>query len=415
MKIKKILKKANKLIPGGNSFLSKNPKRFDTDKWPSYFSKSDGCKVWDVKNKMYFDFSLMGVGTNILGYRNKKVDLAVTKVIQKGNMTTLNCPEEVEFADLILKVHPWAQMAKFSRTGAEADAIALRLARAYNKKNKTIICGYHGWHDWYLSAKFLKSNHLETHLFPELKVEGVPKILKGNTYSVIYNDMNALNKIVKKDKDISAIIMEVERDKKPKKQYLKSVRKLCNDNKICLIFDECTSGFRETFGGIHLKYGVNPDIATFGKAIGNGYSLTAIIGKKKFMIKAKDTFISSTFWSERIGYAAAIATLKEMKRVKSWKKIKQKGKYIKNSLFKIAKKNDLSINFFGLDSLIRFEIDGLGKLNYKRIIIEEMLKKNFLATQLIYVSLAHSKKLIDLYIKSMDHVFKKISMKSKKK
>ena len=415
MNIKNFWNKANKLIPGGNSFLSKNPSRFSSNKWPTYFSKSNGCIVWDLNNKKYYDFSLMGVGTNILGYNNKKVDSAVTQVIQKGNMTTLNCTEEVEFADLILKIHPWAQMAKFARTGAEADAIALRLARAYNKKNKTIICGYHGWQDWYLSAKFLKSNHMDTHLFPDLKIEGVPKILKGNTYSVIYNDIDTLKRIIKKDNDISAIIMEVERDKKPKSDYLKNVRKLCDDNKICLIFDECTSGFRETYGGIHLKYGVNPDIATFGKAIGNGYSLTAIIGKKKFMIKARDTFISSTFWSERIGYAAAIATLKEMKKIKSWIQIKHKGKYIKKSLSNIAKKNNLSINFFGLDSLIRFELNGLGKLNYKKIITEEMLKKNFLANQLIYVSVAHSKKLIDLYIESMNYVFKKISNKSKKK
>ena len=413
MNIKKYWIKANKLIPSGNNFLSKNPSRFNSNEWPIYFSKSKGCAVWDLNNKKYYDFSLMGVGTNTLGYNNPKVDNAVKKVIKKGNMTTLNCPEEVEFAEEILKIHPWAKMAKFARTGAEADSIAIRLARSYNKKNKVIICGYHGWHDWYLSAKFFKKNNLETHLFPNLKTEGVPKILKGNTYAVKYNDFSEINNLVKKDSDISAIIMEVEREKIPKPSYLRSIRKLCNKKNICLIFDECTSGFRENFGGIHLKYKINPDLAVFGKAIGNGYGITALIGKKKFMMRSLNTFISSTFWSERIGYAAGLATLKEMKRVKSWKIITQKGKYIKNALSKLAKKNGLLIKFSSLNSIIIFELIGLKNFNYKKIIIENMLKKSFLASNMIYLSVAHKKNLIDKYISHMDEVFEIISNKRK--
>ena len=176
--------------------------------------------IWDLNNKKYYDFSLMGVGTNVLGYRNQKVDNAVKAIINKGNMTTLNSPEELELAKMLVKIHPWAQMVKFARTGAEASAIAIRLARAYNKKSKVIVCGYHGWHDWYLSAKFMKNNKLETHLFSNLKTDGVTKFLKGNTYSVTYNDIETIKKIIKKDKEISSIIMEVERDKKPKSNYM---------------------------------------------------------------------------------------------------------------------------------------------------------------------------------------------------
>ncbi len=411
MKIDKYWKSALKIIPGGNNFLSKNPNRFQSKNWPTYFSKSKGCIIWDLNNKKYYDFSLMGVGTNVLGYRNQKVDNAVKATINKGNMTTLNSPEELELAKMLVKIHPWAQMVKFARTGAEASAIAIRLARAYNKKSKVIVCGYHGWHDWYLSAKFMKNNKLETHLFSNLKTDGVPKFLKGNTYSVTYNDIETIKKIIKKDKDISSIIMEVERDKKPKSNYLGDIRKICNKNNICLIFDECTSGFRETFGGIHLKYRINPDIALFGKAIGNGYSITSVVGKKRMMLKSNNTFISSTFWSERIGYTAGIATLREMKRVKSWQIVKTRGKYIKQSLSKIAKKNGLSIVFHGLDSLIRFELKGIKKINYIKIITDEMLKRKFLANDLIYVSVSHSKRLIDSYIKNMDQIFRKISNK----
>tara|TARA_B100000965_G_scaffold406811_1_gene448903 strand:- start:818 stop:2068 length:1251 start_codon:yes stop_codon:yes gene_type:complete len=411
----KLWKKAKKFIPSGNNFLSKNPSRFKSKDWPIYFTKSKGCDIWDLNNKKYTDFTYMGVGTNILGYNNDKVDKEVMKIVKKGNLTTLNCPEEVELAEQLVKMHKWAKSVKFARTGAEANAIAVRLSRAFNKKNKVIVCGYHGWHDWYLSAKLSKKNFMDTHLFPNLKVEGVPSSLKENIYSVKYNDFNSIKKIIQKDNDISSIIMEVERDQKPKINYLNSIRKICNKKNICLIFDECTTGFRETYGGLHLKYKIYPDIAMFGKAIGNGYALTAVIGKKKILEKSKKTFISSTFWSERIGYVAALATLKEMKRIKSWEKIKVKGRYIKKSISRIAEKYKLSIKFSGLDALIKFQILGLGEFDYNKFIIEQMLKEKFLATQNIYVSVAHTKKKIDTYLFSIDKVFEKISKKIKYK
>ena len=250
---------------------------------------------------------------------------------------------------------------------------------------------------------------MDTHLFPNLKVEGVPKILRGNAYSVKYNDIDTIKNIIHKDKDISAIVMEVMRDEKPKKNYLKSIRNICNKNNICLIFDECTSGFRESYGGLHLNYKIYPDIAMFGKAIGNGYALTAIIGKNKIMNKAKNTFISSTFWSERIGFTAALATLKEMKRIKSWKIITKKGQFIKKSLMEIAKENGLGIKFSGLDSLIKFHLIGLGNYDYNKFITEKMLNNNFLAGQNIYVSTAHTKKIIQKYLTYMNRVFKDLA------
>jgi len=410
-KNKILWKKALKIIPSGNSFLSKNPVRFKSDNWPIYFSKAKGSTVWDLDGKKYHDFSLMGVGTNILGYCSKKVDQEVLKKIKNGNMTTLNCPEEVIFSDMLLKIHPWAQMAKFAKTGAEANAIAVRLSRAYNKKNKIIICGYHGWHDWYLSAIYSKKNYLDTHLFPNLKTEGVPKYLKKYVYSVKYNDLTSLKKIINKDKDISSLIMEVERDHKPQKKYLKSIRKLCNEKNICLIFDECTTGFRDVYGGLHLKYGVNPDIAMFGKAIGNGYSITSIIGKKRIMKLSNRSFISSTFWSERSGFVAGIATLNEMKRIKSWKIISAKGRKIKRLLSLEAKKWGLIIKFSGLDALIKFNILNPKIKYYQKIITSEMIKNNFLATNSIYVSVTHTEKLIKKYVKEMSKIFKKISHK----
>jgi len=396
---------AKKVIPSGNNFLSKNPIRFNVKGWPIYFQKSKGCYVWDLNKRKYIDFTYMGVGTNILGYSNKKINSSVINSIKKGNMTTLNCPEEPMFAKSLLEPHKWAKMVKFSRTGAEANAIAIRIARAYNKKNKVIICGYHGWQDWYLSAKLLKKNHMDTHLFPNLNTSGVPKFLKGYTYSVKYNDIKTLRHILEKDKDISALIMEVERDVRPNINYLKQIRRLCDKFNTCLIFDECTTGFRENFGGLHLKYKINPDMAMFGKAIGNGFSITAVIGKKKIMNSSLKSFISSTFWSERVGFVAGLATLKEMKRISSWKIIKKNGKYIKEKLKKISIKNNLKIEFSSLDTLIRFKLTNTKIKNYNKFIMFEMLKRGYLANDVIYVSVAHTKKEIIKYLKNLEEVF----------
>jgi len=400
---------AKKIIPLGNTFFSKNPSRFSSKNWPTYFSKAKGCVVWDLNGKKYYDFSLMGVGTNILGYANSKIDNEVAKKIKLGNMSTLNCAEEVLFAKKLISIHPWAEMAKFAKTGAEANAIGIRISRAYNKKNKIILCGYHGWHDWYLAAALKKENILDTHLFPNLKIKGVPEFYKNFVYSIKYNDINILNQIVKKDKDISCLIMEVERDSKPQKNYLKKIREICNKNKIVLIFDECTTGFRETFGGLHLKYGIYPDLAMFGKAIGNGYSITSVIGKKSIMNSATNTFISSTFWSERSGYVAGLATIKEMKKIKSWELIKSKGILIKKLLEKEAVRNKLEISFTGLDTIIKFQIRNSRYKNPIAIINQEMLKLGFLSNGSIYVSIAHSKKLIIKFIKNISKVFKMIS------
>ena len=245
------------------------------------------------------------------------------------------------------------------------------------------------------------------------------EIIPGKAIGIALNTMlkepvsigGDLGSIISKDKDIACFIMEVTRDIKPKKNYLNRIRKICNDNNIILIFDECTTGFRETYGGIHMKYKIYPDIAMFGKAIGNGYAITAILGKKKIMECSKNTFISSTFWSERIGPTAAIATLDYMKKHKSWIQIKKKGKYIKKQIIKIAEKNKLKINVSDLDSIIRFDFANIKNKNffYKEF-INEMLKRGFLASNFLYVSLSHTSKLIELYLRNFDETLKKINV-----
>ena len=191
------------------------------------------------------------------------------------------------------------------------------------KNDKVAICGYHGWHDWYLSAN-LKKDTLGNHLLPGLNPKGVPKSYRNTVYPFNYGDMKKLKSLIKRE-NISIVKMEVARNKVNVK-FLQEVRKITQQKKIILIFDECTSAFRENLGGLHMKYKVYPDIATYGKALGNGYAITAVLGNKYVMENSKDSFISSTFWTERIGPTAALKTLETMKEKKSWIDITKKGK-----------------------------------------------------------------------------------------
>ena len=404
----KLWKRAKFSIPGGNMLLSKRPEMFLPDKWPTYFSKAKGCKVWDLDGKEYIDMSMMGIGTNILGYGHPEVDEAVLKVVKLGNMSTLNCPEEVYLSEKLIEMHPWSSSVRLARTGGEANAIAIRIARAASGKDNVAICGYHGWHDWYLSANLGDKKSLDGHLLSGLEPNGVPRNLKGTVFPFKYNKIEELEKLIKEN-DIGIIKMEVLRNIEPENNYLQKIRKIATDNKIVLIFDECTSGFRETFGGLHKKYNVDPDIAMFGKALGNGYAITAIVGRKEIMETAQSSFISSTFWTERIGPNAALKTLEIMERIKSWNSITKMGQKIRKYLKKLAKKHQIKIFINGLPALTNIVFQSENNLEYKTLISQEMLKKGFLAGSSIYVCTEHSDKIVNEYFDALDSIFSLIS------
>jgi glutamate-1-semialdehyde 2,1-aminomutase len=400
----KLWQRAKRVIPGGNMLLSKRAEMFLPDQWPAYFSKSKGCKVWDLDGNEYTDMSLMGIGTNTLGYGHPEVDDAVRKVVGAGNMSTLNCPEEVYLAEKLVEMHPWADMVRFARSGGEANAIAIRIARAATGKDKVAVCGYHGWHDWYLSANLGSDENLAGHLLPGLEPNGVPSNLRGTVFPFNYNNFAQLEALVN-TQDIGVIKMEVVRSKGPEDNFLHKVRALATAKGIVLIFDECTSGFRETFGGLHKKYGVEPDMAIFGKTIGNGYAVTATIGRRDIMEAAQTTFISSTFWTERIGSAAALKTLEVMERERSWDTITATGKTITAGWLTLASKHGLSITTNGLPALTGFSFNSPNALAYKTLITQEMLGKGYLAGTAVYVCTEHTPLVVEKFLATLDPLF----------
>ena len=401
----KLWKFAKKIIPGGNMLLSKRAEMFLPDQWPAYFSKAKGCRVWDLDGHVYTDMSVMGIGTNILGYGHPEVDAAVMEVIKSGNMSTLNAPEEVYLAEKLIHLHPWADMARFARSGGEANAIAIRIARAATGKENVAVCGYHGWHDWYISANLGDNDGLSGHLLPGLDPNGVPTSLRGTVFPFSYNDFLGLKELVNKH-DIGVIKMEVFRNSAPENDFLLEVRKLATSKGIVLIFDECTSGFRESFGGLHKNFDVQPDMAMFGKALGNGYAVTAVIGRKEVMEAAQTSFISSTFWTERIGSVAALKSLEIMGRDRSWETITQAGLKIRTGWQKLAEKYELPIIHTGLPALAGFTFKLDNSLKYKTLITQEMLKKGYLAGTSVYASIEHTDAVISEYFFHLEPIFK---------
>lgn len=400
----KLWRRAKQVIPGGNMLLSKRAEMFLPELWPAYFSKAKGCKVWDLDGNEYIDMSIMGIGTNILGYGHQEVDDAVRKTIDAGNMSTLNCPEEVYLAERLIDLHPWAHMVRLARSGGEANAIAIRIARAASGKDKVAICGYHGWHDWYLSANLGDDKNLAGHLLPGLAPNGVPQSLRGTVFPFNYNNFTELEALVNAH-DIGVIKMEVVRNAEPQDNFLHKIRQLATERGIVLIFDECTSGFRETFGGLHKKYGVEPDMAMFGKALGNGYAITATIGKREIMEAAQTTFISSTFWTERIGPTAALATLKIMEQIKSWETITQTGLHIRQGWQQLADKHALKVDHWGLPALTGFTFQSPNTLAYKTLITQEMLAQGYLAGNSVYACIDHTPEVLAGFFAALDPIF----------
>ena len=400
--------RAKQTIPGGGMLLSKRSEMFHPSLWPSYYRSARGITVEDLDGRKFEDFYLMGVGTNSLGYAQKEVDSAVVSQVRRGNMSSLNNPGEPELAERLVSLHPWSEMARFTRTGGEAMAVAIRIARAATGRDHVAVCGYHGWHDWYLSLNLENPTGLDSLLLPGLQPSGVPSQLRSTNHAFEYGDIDSLRLLVN-TYQLAAVVMEVARGAAPDRAFLQKVRDLCSKNGIVLIFDECSTGFRESFGGLHLKVDINPDMAMFGKALGNGYAINAVVGRREVMENAQKSFISSTFWTEGIGTSAAIKTLEVMARTRSWETISRIGREVKAGWNSIASELGLPIAVAGLDALATFQFEDSRQNVMKTFVTQEMLKYGYLAGTSFYASTEHSPRRVSHYLTALRKVMTLIS------
>jgi glutamate-1-semialdehyde 2,1-aminomutase len=405
----KLWRHAQRRIPGGTMLLSKNPDRVLPERWPAYFSRARGCDVWDLDGHRYTDVSFMGVGTNILGYGHPKVDEAVRDAVARGNLTTLNAREEVELADLLCELHPWAEMVRFTRSGGEACAVAVRIARSASGKDSVAICGYHGWHDWYLAANLSAAGALDGHLLPGLEPLGVPRALTGTVHPFRYGDLETLEQILK-DHAIGTIITEVERSVPAPPGYLDALRTIADRHGAVLVFDECTSGFRRVLGGLHLHHGVEPDICILGKTLGNGYAINAVIGRENVMEVARRSFISSTFWTERIGPTAALATLRVMQEEDGPQRVHDIGLEVRRRWEAVAASSGVPVQPNGaVPAISSFDLTGVETDVLRTFIAQEMLEHGMLASNVFYASIAHNQAVLEQYEERLASVLQRVA------
>jgi len=408
-------KRARARIPGGVQLLSKRPEMFAPGQWPGYYSKATGAEVWDLDGNKYIDMSISGIGANVLGFADPDVNEAVIDAINRGNSASLNCYEEVELADLLCEMHPWAGMVRYGRTGGEAMAIAVRIARAHSKRDVIAFCGYHGWHDWYLASNISKSDNLDEQLLPGLSPLGVPRSLAGTSIPFRYNKIEELEDIVKNvGKNLGAIVMEPLRDVYPSPGFLERIREIADETGAVLVFDEITAGLRLNSCGAHMNFKVKPDIAVFAKAISNGFPMAAIIGAEKVMQSAQTTFISSTYWTERIGPVAALATIKKHRKFDVSKHLMKTGKRIQEGWKKAADQVGLKVQVSGIFPLSHFNFEHKDKQAMVTLFTQLMLDKGYLASGRFYASYAHKNEHVEGYLTATRDVFNTISIGVKK-
>lgn len=407
----KLYRQAKKVIPGGTQLLSKRPEMFLPNFWPAYYSKAKGCKIWDLDGHEYIDVSYMGIGANVLGYANDEIDTAAKTAIENGGMSTLNAPEEVYLAEKLIQLHPWSKGVRYAKTGGEAMALAVRIARAYTRKDIVLFCGYHGWHDWYLSANLTNRHALNDQHIPGLEPSGVPLGLAGTSLPFHYNNINEFYSLIDRFKgNIAAVVMEPIRNDYPQSGFLEKIKKAAKESGAILIFDEITAGFRLCAGGSHKILGVEPDIAVFAKGMTNGYPLAAIIGRAEVMEASQETFISSTFYTERIALAAALKNIELYEKYKVCEKQDIYGRMVCEGWREKANKHGLKMKIGGIMPLVHFTLIGNeDSLVYKTYFIQEMLKRGYIASNAFYASYAHSPEIINSYLNHVDEVFEMIA------
>lgn len=346
--------RAKKVIPGASQLYSKRRELYHPSNWPAYFQEAKGAYVI-ADDKRYLDFTSNGLGACTLGYANQYVDCRVKAAINRGSASTLNTEEEVEFAERLLALHPWADMCKFTRSGGEAIAVTLRISEAYLGPECWGVYhpaqDYHGWH--------------------------INNPLTGERYQPVDPDTSLINPLCP---DLS------------------------RDSRIN-IWDEITTGFRFNNGGLHLIHDEEPHMAVFAKALGNGYPIAAVIGKRDVMMAAEDTFISSTSWSERTGFAAGLAVLDFYRNTNIPRHLRQIGLLVQDGVRELSVKHSVPIEVSGEPQLTHFKFESA---DVYTVYVQEMLKNHILACGDFYPTYAHTSHEVDRFLDSLDAVLRRI-------
>lgn len=388
-----LLERAKKVIPCATQTLSKGYTQWSVGACPLFIKSAKGCHVYDVDGNAYIDYG-MALGPFILGYCDPDVDQAVKEQLDRGTMFTLPSPLEAEAAQMIIENVPCAQMVRFGKNGSDATSAAIKLARAYTKKEKIIICGYHGWQDWYIASTE--------------RNEGIPNCLKELVIPLKYNDINGLKEIIEKNKNqIAGLIMEPVAAVPPENNFLEEVRKITKENNIVLIFDELFTGFRWSIGGAQKYFNVTPDLACFGKAAANGYPVSFVAGKKEIMKKFEEVFFSSTYGGETLSLAAIKATINKLKKEDVYLHIEKWGSYLKTGIEGLIKKHKLEnyISIMGYPFKTVFNFSGIeNPLEIKTYFQQECAQRGVLFIGYHLVSLAHKKEHIDFTLQVYDEV-----------
>ncbi len=408
-----LYERAKQLIPGGTQLLSKRPEMFAPGLWPAYAHEARGCEVVDLDGRRFIDMTTSGIGSCLLGFANPDVTAAVQQRIARGAMCTLNFAEEVELAELLIELHPWAEQVRYARSGGESMSIAVRIARAATGRDKIAFCGYHGWSDWYLAANVSPTgaaDSLHGHLLPGLAPAGVPRGLAGTALPFNYNRLHELETLIKTHgHEIAAVVMEPTRSADPEPGFLEGVRALCDRSGAALVFDEISSGWRMHLGGAHLMYGVAPDIAVFAKALGNGHPMAAIIGRKQMMDAAQTSFISSTYWTEGVGPTAAVATIRKLRDVNIAAHTSHIGGLMRDGWKTLGHKLGVPVKTSGHAALLHMSFDHEHAAALGTLVTARMLDRGYLTGSGFYPSYAHQERHVSDYLRAMEPVFVEVA------
>ncbi|MDZ4287239.1 MAG: aminotransferase class III-fold pyridoxal phosphate-dependent enzyme [Prosthecobacter sp.] len=401
---------ARQSVACGTGLMSKRAESFDPLTWPTYFSKACGSRVWDMQGRSFNDFT-GGVGAILLGYGDPDVNAAVRRRLSLGSYCTLNAPEEVALAEALLNLHPWAGKVRYARGGGDALALGVRIARAATGRSGIAFCGYHGWHDWYLAANLADERALDGHLLPGLEPLGVPRELRGTAKPFRYNDWASFEQALEALGDnLAAVVMEPMRSEEPRDNFLQRVADAVRARGGVFMVDEVTSGWRYGFPGGSARIGVDPDLAVYAKATSNGIPFGAVIGRAEVMDAANSSFISSSYWTDGLGAAAALACVGKMQRLPVQKHVWDLGFRLQSGLSDLAARHaELGLKIGGMPCAPALSFQQHGQAA-KVLMIRKMLERGFMVSSQWYLMWAHDTSQVAAVLNALDEVLAELAV-----